>query len=348
MEYSVAKGGEQLGSFSREQIAKMLADGQLAYSDLIWTQGMPDWKSLGEHPDFATSPPPIPVSASNMRAEDDWHADYEAFIGPEKSGYYVPIFERFDAGGSSAAWNLPAALFTSWWMIYRGMYLWGLLVYPILNWIFMALLSSLLGVALGKSGFGSGYLIGIPSSMLLAGLYANKLFHHHVRKKIEASKHLRLTPQQRHDWLVRKGATGYIWILFVFLGPAIIGILAAIAIPAYMDFTVRAQVAEGMNIAARSKVAVANYYAQHNAFPADNASAELPDATSITGQYVTGVDIDNDKIEITYGRAANGQIAGKKLVYVGTASPATGTIIWRCNTDDSDIANKYLPATCRR
>ena len=84
---------------------------------------------------------------------------------------------------------------------------------------------------------------------------------------------------------------------------AIIGILAAIAIPAYQDYTIRSKVAEGLNLAGAAKLAVAETYDSEGRFKAaENASYGLPEATSINGNYVTSVAITDGSgtITITY------------------------------------------------
>src|SRR4026209_2701492 len=72
---------------------------------------------------------------------------------------------------------------------------------------------------------------------------------------------------------------------------AIIGILAAIALPAYQDYTIRTKVSDGLSLAAAAKLAVAETYAATGSLPADNQAAGLPAATSITSKYVTSVTV---------------------------------------------------------
>ena len=93
---------------------------------------------------------------------------------------------------------------------------------------------------------------------------------------------------------------------------AIIGILAAIAIPAYQDYTIRAQVSEGMNLAAAAKAAVAESFLNSGVAPANRTAAGMsPNATDTSGKYVTGVEVTNGVIQITYGAEANAQIASQ-------------------------------------
>ena len=70
---------------------------------------------------------------------------------------------------------------------------------------------------------------------------------------------------------------------------AIIGILAAIAIPQYAEYTNRARVSEGLQLAAGAKTAVAEYFSSQNAWPANNDDAGIAAATDIKGNNVTSV-----------------------------------------------------------
>ena len=94
---------------------------------------------------------------------------------------------------------------------------------------------------------------------------------------------------------------------------AIIGILAAIAIPAYQNYTVRAQVTEGLNLADGWKTAVAEFYAQNGTFP---TTAQLTTAGLVasTGKYVTSVTSNNGAITVTYGNQANATAIGTKTL----------------------------------
>jgi type IV pilus assembly protein PilA len=85
---------------------------------------------------------------------------------------------------------------------------------------------------------------------------------------------------------------------------AIIGILAAIAIPAYQDYTIRAQVSEGLNLASGAKAAVSEYFMDRGVMPADNTQAGLSQPASIRGNYVRTVTVANGIIQVVYSNAA--------------------------------------------
>jgi type IV pilus assembly protein PilA len=127
---------------------------------------------------------------------------------------------------------------------------------------------------------------------------------------------------------------------------AIIAILAAIAIPAYQDYLIRTQVSEGTVLADGAKTAVAEFYSNTGDYPKSNASAGLAKAESISGQYVSKVEVLNGLITATYsGPKANKAIEAKTLVL----SPSTnaGSIAWRCKSPTGGVNSKYLPTTCR-
>jgi type IV pilus assembly protein PilA len=139
---------------------------------------------------------------------------------------------------------------------------------------------------------------------------------------------------------------------------AIIGILAAIAIPAYQDYTIRAQVTEGLNLAGDLKAGVAEWYAQTGEW-ADLAQLGISGGATVKeAKYVTQVDVVAGVITITYGNQANTNVAGATLSLV-PGTNLNSDVVWQCGnatpppnatmagTGGTVIANKYLPATCR-
>ncbi|MBN2855524.1 MAG: pilin, partial [Halothiobacillaceae bacterium] len=138
---------------------------------------------------------------------------------------------------------------------------------------------------------------------------------------------------------------------------AIIGILAAIAIPAYQDYTIRAQASEGPVLADALKTSMAEYYADKGTWPLTQASLGI--TNTISGSYVSGIAEASGVITVTYGNKANTlNLAGKSLS-IRPAVSANGDIAWVCGyaatpagttvvgTDGTDVLAKYLPSACR-
>lgn len=126
---------------------------------------------------------------------------------------------------------------------------------------------------------------------------------------------------------------------------AIIAILAAIALPAYQDYLVRTQVADGMSLATGAKNAVWEYTSNTGGMPANNAAAGLPPPGSITSKYVERIAVDTTGIEVTFGRDANVAIAGQTLVLSPYTGPDAGSIDWSCK--GGTLQAKYRATVCR-
>jgi type IV pilus assembly protein PilA len=126
---------------------------------------------------------------------------------------------------------------------------------------------------------------------------------------------------------------------------AILGILLAIAIPAYSDYTVRARVSEGLNVAAAAKSAVSETRLSRGTFPANNTDAGL--AATISSTFVTSIVVGGSgTILITYDAAA-GKIPelGSSNTIVMTPNFTGNTVRWECNA--GSVETKFKPARCR-
>ena len=166
---------------------------------------------------------------------------------------------------------------------------------------------------------------------------------------------------------VQKGFT----LIELMIVVAIIGILAAIAIPAYQDYTIRSQVTEGLSLAADLKAAVAEQVANTGQWPTDELALGLEEGAKL-GKYVGDVDVDLGTINITYSGSASGGQANAVLdTLVLSIKPylsPNGDVAWVCgradppattvevdandtnsgaNATSDALLNKYLPAACR-
>jgi len=125
---------------------------------------------------------------------------------------------------------------------------------------------------------------------------------------------------------------------------AILGILMAIAIPAYQDYTVRAKVSEGMNLAGAAKLAVAETRITLGRYPAaQNDSYGLPAANTIIGNNVSGVAVTNTSGAITITYSVDTNIDTKTLILTPTVN--SGSVSWSCKL--GNVAPKYRPSNCR-
>ncbi|EMS1657123.1 pilin [Neisseria gonorrhoeae] len=145
---------------------------------------------------------------------------------------------------------------------------------------------------------------------------------------------------------------------------AIVGILAAVALPAYQDYTARAQVSEAILLAEGQKSAVTEYYLNHGIWPKDNASAGVASASDIKGKYVKSVTVTNGVVTAQMNPSGvNKEIKGKRLSL--WAKRENGSVKWFCGqpvqrgagagaddvkadaADKDKIETKHLPSTCR-
>jgi len=123
---------------------------------------------------------------------------------------------------------------------------------------------------------------------------------------------------------------------------AIIGILAAIALPAYQDYTLRAKVSEGIALAGGAKTAVSEYYISENAWPSSNASAGLSAISGTTNVVDSVVVAGSGVITVTFGSDVTSSAAMSTIVL--TPGAGSGSITWNCT---STLSPAIVPATCR-
>lgn len=147
---------------------------------------------------------------------------------------------------------------------------------------------------------------------------------------------------------------------------AIIGILASLAISAYQTFTVRAQVAEAINMGAGAKTPVVDAYNNDGEPPANRAAAGMtPAPTDTKGSYISQVDIFDGRVDVTMGNRVHADIFGETISFTPYMTESGG-VVWRCGAapapngavllsgggvtsayQPTTIEPRYLPSTCR-
>lgn len=158
--------------------------------------------------------------------------------------------------------------------------------------------------------------------------------------------------------LKTSGKTGGFTLIELMIAIAIVGILLSLAVPAYQDYTVRAKIADALNVAASMKVLIGEYYITEAKLPATDKEAGIE---TVTSDYVKSVAYSSEKedgkdptagiIKLTLadeiGEDAKGKILQLKATIVNK------TVRWKCGSDEDEkndtnkLASKYLPSQCR-
>lgn len=297
----------------------------------------------------AAAPQPVEdTPASRTATSGTYNAEefYKAIIGPKNQDYYLRQFSRFDgnrnAGGS---WNWPAFFVTFYWFLYRKMWVPALIYFflPYLVMMPIGVIGGLAGKSVGPAIVGISYFLYLAGVLLLPPIYANAWYYKHCKKKIAETRASSRDAQRQLGELSARGGTSAVALVFVLVLALIagIGILAAIAIPAYQDFTVRARMAEATAVGTKAAESVANYYYQHQEPPGTLAAAgfvaQLPPSIK-----EIGVNGKNGVVTVTM---AARPIEGKTLLLVPSLD-ANMRINWKCLSHE--IQDKYLPRDCRQ
>ena len=378
----IGQNGEKYGPYSEATIRQWLAEGKFAPDALAWREGMPDWVPLSGmfSATAGRQPPPAPPgvrSSSNAYAAEPFSAHQYApsdSIDVERAELPMPpslhwglvlLFTMLTFGIFAIIWPFIQA---SWVRkIDSGSKATLLLTLAFIACVvgeifYFSGIRSLATGGAGLTGFGGLLILGYVVLYFVAYFsMANSM----RRNLIPIGLPVEIGGitlfffnmyylQGQLSWIARwkntgqtepKASKGVFWILLV-LPAFLIAILAAIAIPAYQQYIIRAQVSEGLVLAEGTKTAFTEYYTNRHAVPSDNTAAGLDPSTSITGKYVSSVDVSGGKITVAFDTvSANVTIRDKVLVLSPTLS--AGQITWSCSAE-STLPNRDLPIACRR
>ena len=312
--------------------------------------------ALGATPTHRAASAPMAAAQSDY-TELDY---YTAFIGPHNQDYYLSRFQDFDRAGSAGmSWHWPAFFVTFFWFTYRK--LWGHAIAYLLIGIAALPVVGIVGAILGKS-MGSAAAVVLAIVYLLAmalipPLYANAFYYRACRKRMDM---LRRSPQRDERKKLERlfdqagcSATGPIIGCAVMLVCAIpaIGIVAAISIPAYQDYTYRARIASAVQTGHLATQAVGLYYSSKGHLPDNlNETGFTPPAQQ-SARQVSHLDYNNQTgiiaVHFDPGMAQGipaDNNAPAAIVHVPQL--AGNTLQWQCMHRNVKI--KYVPQDCRQ
>ncbi len=142
--------------------------------------------------------------------------------------------------------------------------------------------------------------------------------------------------------MIKKSAQNGFTLIELMIVVAIIGILAAIAVPAYQDYTIRSKISEALATVASCKASVSEYFQSNTALPPTLAASGC---SSVTTQYVSGLDVASGAIQVTLGNVGG----SASFTVIEFAPTVSGTYItgWTCNGAGTSLPSQYRPAVCR-
>jgi uncharacterized RDD family membrane protein YckC/Tfp pilus assembly major pilin PilA len=377
--------GQRQGPVADVDVVAAYRNGGVLRDGLVWHEGMPQWLPLRQmdselgldRSDQASAPPPLPEAPRDMATTRPRDVDRNeiadagflrrwAALCLDNLIMIVPLFVIFFALGMLLAISgthqsdqdppLAVMLAYALWFLARMLY-------------FTLMESSAYQATFGKRALGikvtddNGRRLSFSHALgrwfaaalsyplyigfLMAAFTERKrALHDMVASSLVVDRWAYTEFPERQQ---RSPSGCLVAFLIVVIGfVPLVGILAAIAIPQYQDYVIRAQVAEGEALSDGAKTAIAEFYHDHGHYPATNASAGLASASSIRGQYVSSIDVGSadGTIAVTYSSSrpqkANTAIHMKTLLLVPNAFP--DRIEWRCTSPN--LKQKWCSHSC--
>lgn len=262
---------------------------------------------------------------------------YRAAVGAKNVEYYLSRFARFDSNGASATWNWPAFFLSFFWLLHRKMYMWAAAYF-----LAPMPLAFIVGMTGNENVAMAAYIAYLVGIWVIFPMYANALYYRHVRARIDDAARTLGDEAQQLQFVAAKGGVGSVVLIVVLLSVPGVGVLAAIALPAYQDYTIRAQVSQAIVSGSEVKAAVTDYLISTNYESCPSSLSEIGISESGLGAGIATVAIaDRCVIELTMG--GSGPTRGMTVKFIPELTE-TDELVWTC---ESEIQNKYLPAACR-
>jgi type II secretory pathway pseudopilin PulG len=280
----------------------------------------------------------VGAAAAGTSEDEEWRA----VIGPKNADYYLPKFAAAESG-DYYRWHWPAFFVTGYWLLYRKMWGWSLMyliVIPIVGSLLLGVLGAIAGPKSNVTAFLP--LVWFLFILIAPPLVANQLYYSHCRNLIARTRQRFPDRARQLSYLDAKGGTSAIAIIIILvLAIAIVGILAAIALPAYQDYTRRAKVSEAVVGARAVATAVGKFYEANGRLPPDLDAIR---GTVSTSKYLTSIELNHTNGVIDFEAQPD-----PRVTVPLTLTPSVGPdkhIAWKCAVSSPSM-NKYVPSACR-
>ena len=363
-EFWIAREGKKHGPYPEDQVRRNYASGRVLPTDLVWTEGMADWKAASQAfgpvparraPSVAAPATPYQPPAAVVRDEAD------AALGDDVT--YAGFWVRFGAlildNLIVYAILIVVALVVGFgvgrlggsdWAGIAGMIVW-LGFFVVAFFYFTLMESGERGATLGKRAFRLRVVTSAENARIGFWRAVGRFFAHGLSAIVFYVGYLMQPFTQRkqalHDMISGTVVVALAPASRVMIAVAIIvgliapvGIMAAIAVPAYHDYTVRAKVSEALLAASPARNAVHTYLSERNAIPKTLAEAGVKVPSSARVQSIT-IDPRNAALTVTL---AFSPLAGRTILLVPERAEGSA-INWKCRPGTTP--RKYLPASCR-
>ena len=265
-------------------------------------------------------------------------ACYQALLGEKNQPYYLRHFAYFDARGKTGtSWHWPAFFTTFCWLLYRKLWV-AAIIYLLLPCGFFVLYAIAAAINPWLAViFSLGYLLFF---FIAPPLYANALYYRHCRRQMARVRARGGSSERQLGELTGRGGTSRMSVMLILLTVvALMGLVAAIALPAYQTYTLRLKNSEVEYIGRQTTMALAHYYNVNLTLPESLAQAGIsPPASPLIRAMHLEPGSGELQIELNFT-----PLEGKTLRFT-PEKDQDEVMSWRCHSPD--IEPDYLSATC--